>query len=149
MKSFPNDITIPTELYRGKSLTTIEGCFENMKGDLGLRPNFHHTDTPTNAPVHVTVLAYHILAGIVKKLRTAGIHHDWNTIRNTLATHVRVTTTMNTEDGHVIDVSTCTAPTEKQHTIYHKLPILLVELWLIHPTRYLVTGFVYTIQAVF
>jgi Transposase DDE domain len=106
-----------------RSLTTIEGCFESMKGDLGLRPNFHHTDTPTIAHVHVTVLAYHILAGILKKLRTAGIHHDWNTIRNTLATHVRVTTTMNTEDGHVIEVRTCTAPTEKQHTIYHKLHI--------------------------
>jgi hypothetical protein len=77
----------------------------------------------SNAHVHVTVLAYHILAGILKKLRTAGIHHDWNTIRNTLATHVRVTTTMNTEDGHVIEVRTCTAPTEKQHTIYHKLHI--------------------------
>lgn len=106
-----------------RSLTTIEGCFESMKGDLGLRPNFHHTDTPTIAHVHVTVLAYHILAGILKKLRTAGIHHDWNTIRNTLATHVRITTTMNTEDGHVIDVRTCTAPTEKQRTIYHKLHI--------------------------
>ncbi|MEK6729470.1 MAG: hypothetical protein AABY76_05535, partial [Planctomycetota bacterium] len=44
--------------------------------------------------IPVTVLAYHILAGIVKKLRTAGIHHDWNTIRNILATHVRVTTTL-------------------------------------------------------
>ena len=106
-----------------RSLTTIEECFENMKGDLGLRPNFHHTDIPTIAHVHVTVLAYHILAGILKKLRTEGIHYDWNTIRNILATHIRVTTTMNTEDGHVIDVRTCTTPTEKQHIIYHKLHI--------------------------
>jgi hypothetical protein len=34
-----------------------------------------------------------------------------------------VTTTMNTEDGHVVDVRTCTTPTEKQHTIYNKLHI--------------------------
>ncbi|MBE7548379.1 MAG: hypothetical protein HS127_15010 [Planctomycetia bacterium] len=46
-----------------------------------------------------------------------------NTIRNILATHIRVTTTMNTKDGCVIDVRTCTAPTEKQHTIYNKLQI--------------------------
>ena len=97
-----------------RSLTTIEECFENMKGDLGLRPLYIHTDVPTIAHVHITVLAYHILAGM---------HYDWNTIRNILATHVRVTTTMNTEDGHVIEVRTCTAPTEKQHTIYHKLHI--------------------------
>ncbi|MCZ7611769.1 MAG: hypothetical protein M5U17_16625, partial [Ignavibacterium sp.] len=79
--------------------------------------------TPTIAHVHVTVLAYHILAGILKKLRTAGVHYNWNTIRNILATHIRVTTTMNTKDGCVIDVRTCTAPTEKQHTIYNKLQI--------------------------
>ncbi len=72
-----------------RSLTTIEESFETMKGNLGLRPNFHHTDTPTIAHVHITVLAYHLLAGIVKKLRTAGIHHTWNTIRNILATHIR------------------------------------------------------------
>ena len=106
-----------------RSLSTVEESFENMKGGLGLRPNFHHTDIPTIAHVHITVLAYHMLAGILKKLRTAGIHYDWNTIREILATHIRVTTTMNTEDGHVIDVRTCTTPTEKQHTIYNKLHI--------------------------
>jgi hypothetical protein len=106
-----------------RSLTTIEESFENMKGDLGLRPNFHHSDIPTIAHVHVTVLAYHMLARILKKLRTSGIYYDWNTIRNILATHIRVTTTMNTEDGHVIDVRTCTTPTEKQHMIYNKLHI--------------------------
>ncbi|MBE7444657.1 MAG: hypothetical protein HS132_05205 [Planctomycetia bacterium] len=75
----------------------------------------------TIAHVHITVLAYHMLAGILKKLRTAGIHHTWNTIRNILATHIRVTTTMNTEDGHVIDVRTCTTPTKEQHMIYNNL----------------------------
>ena len=104
-----------------RSLITVEKSFEDMKGDLGLRPNFPHGDIPTIAHVHVTVLAYHMLAGILKKLSSAGIHYTWDTIRNILATHMRVTTTMNTEDGHVIDVRTCTTPTEKQHMIYNKL----------------------------
>ncbi len=104
-----------------RSLTTVEESFRNMKSDLGLRPSFHHQDIPTIAHAHVTVLAYHMLAGILKKLRTAGIHYNWDTIRNILATHVRVTTTMNTEDGHIIDARTCTAPTDKQHMIYNKL----------------------------
>lgn len=106
-----------------RSLTTVEESFKHMKGDLGLRPNFHHEDIPTIAHVHITVLAYHMLAGILKKLRTGGIHYNWNTIRNILQSHIRVTTTMNTEDGHVVDVRTCTTPTEKQHTIYNKLHI--------------------------
>jgi len=106
-----------------RSLTTVEESFRNMKSNLGLRPNFHHDDIPTIAHVHVTVLAYHMLAGILKKLQTGGIQYDWNTIRNILQSHIRVTTTMNTEDGHVIDVRTCTTPTEQQHMIYNKLHI--------------------------
>jgi transposase len=106
-----------------RTLTTIEDSFSKMKGDLGLRPNYHHTDTPTIAHVNATVLSYHILAGILKKLRAGGIHFNWNTICNILATHIRVTSTMNTEDGHVIDTRTCTTPTEKQHIIYNKLKI--------------------------
>ncbi len=49
-----------------RSLTTVEESFKHMKGDLGLRPNFHHEDIPTIAHVHITVLAYHMLAGILK-----------------------------------------------------------------------------------
>ena len=49
-----------------RSLTTVEESFKHMKGDLGLRPNFHHTDIPTIAHAHVTVLGYHMLAGILK-----------------------------------------------------------------------------------
>ncbi len=106
-----------------RTLTTIEESFAKMKGDLGLRPNYHHTDIPTIAHVNVTVLSYHILAGILKKLRTGGIHFNWNTICNILATHIRVTSTMSTEDGHVIDTRTCTTPTDKQYMIYNKLKI--------------------------
>jgi hypothetical protein len=106
-----------------RSLTTVEESFKYMKSDLGLRPNFHHRDTPTIAHMHITVLSYHMLAGILKKLRTGGIKYNWNTIRNILASHIRLTTTLNTEDGHIIDVRTCTTPTEKQHVIYNKLHI--------------------------
>ena len=93
-----------------------------------MRPNFHHRVIPTIAHVHVAVLAYHILAGISKKLRTTGFHYNWNTIRNILATHIRVTTTTNTEDGHVIDFSTWTTSEEKQHMIYNKLHIKYAPL---------------------
>ena len=111
-----------------RSLVTIEDCFEKMKGALGLRPNFHHTDAPTIAHVHITVLGYHILAGILKKLRMAGINYSWGTVRNMLATHMRVTTTMNSEDNHILNIRTCTTPTAKQHLIYNALKIKLTPL---------------------
>jgi len=111
-----------------RSLTTIEDCFAKMKGTLGLRPNFHHTDAPTIAHVHITVLGYHILAGILKKLRMAGINYKWGSIRNILATHTRVTTTMNSEDNHILNIRTCTTPTAKQYLIYNALKIKLTPL---------------------
>jgi len=111
-----------------RSLLTIEDCFEKMKGTLGMRPNFHHTDEPTIAHVHITVLGYHMLAGILKKLRMKGINYKWGTIRDILATHVRVTTTMNSEDHHVINIRTSTTPTAKQYLIYKGLKIKLTPL---------------------
>jgi len=51
-----------------RSLTTIEDFFKTMGGTLGLRPNFHHTDVPTIAQAHITVLSYHMLAGILNKV---------------------------------------------------------------------------------
>ncbi len=111
-----------------RSLTTIEDCFKNMKGVLGLRPNFHHTDVPTIAHVHITVLGYHILAGILKKLRMADINYNWGSIRNILATHTRVTTTMNSQDNHIVNIRTCTTPTAKQYLIYNALRLKLTPL---------------------
>ncbi len=111
-----------------RSLTTIEDCFKNMKGTLGLRPNFHHTDVPTIAHVHITVMGYHILAGILKKLRMADINYSWGSIRNILATHTRVTTTMNSQDNHIVNIRTCTTPTAKQYLIYNALKIKLAPL---------------------
>ena len=52
-----------------RSLVTLEKSFEDMKGDLGLRPNFHQGDIPTIAHVHVTVLAYHNACGDIKKVK--------------------------------------------------------------------------------
>ncbi|MDI6735728.1 MAG: transposase, partial [bacterium] len=49
-----------------------------------------------------TVLAYHILHTIRFKLRQKGIHSKWNTIRDILSNHVRITTNMKTKDGKMV-----------------------------------------------
>ena len=56
-----------------RSLTTIESSFKSMKSELGLRPNYHKNDDSTIAHIFITVIAYHVLAGILKKLRSQGI----------------------------------------------------------------------------
>jgi len=107
-----------------RTLTTIEDSFRSMKSELGLRPNYHKRDGTGTAHIFITVIAYHIIAGILKKLRTNGINYSWRTIRNILSTQVRVTTSFKTEDQATIHIRTTTTPTLKQSDLYSKLGLV-------------------------
>ena len=104
-----------------RSLTTVESSFRSMKSHLGLRPIHHKRDDATTAHIFITVIAYHILAGIMKRLRENGINYNWETIRNILSTHVRVTTTFKTKDRSVISIRNSTSLTLRQQEIYKSL----------------------------
>lgn len=106
-----------------RSLATVEDSFRSMKSHLGLRPIHHKRDDTTTAHIFITVLAYHMLAGILKKLRSNKIDHNWQTIRNLLSTHVRVTTTFKTEDESTINIRNSSIPTLNQQAIYRSLNI--------------------------
>lgn len=105
-----------------RSLVMIEDGFCSMKSELGLRPNFHHEDKPTAAHVHVTVVAYHMVCGILKKLQKQDINYTWQTVREMLSTHMRITTTMNSDD-RIINIRSNTTPTADQCRIYTALGI--------------------------
>jgi hypothetical protein len=107
-----------------RTLTTVEDSFRSMKSELGLRPNYHKRDDTSTAHIFITVIAYHIIAGILKKLRTNGINYSWRTIRRILSTQVRVTTSFNTEDKATMHIRTTTTPTLKQSDIYSKLGLV-------------------------
>ena len=107
-----------------RMLTTVEDSFRSMKSELGLRPNYHKRDDTGTAHIFITIIAYHIIAAILKKLRTNGINYSWRTIRNLLSTQVRVTTSFNTEDKATIHIRTTTTPTLKQSDLYSKLGLL-------------------------
>ncbi|MCK5491390.1 MAG: IS1634 family transposase [Candidatus Pacebacteria bacterium] len=110
-----------SEIHR--SLTTIEDSFSSMKGHLGLRPNFHHTDAPTIAHIFITVLAYHIMSVILKKLKNRNINYNWSTLRSILSTHIRLTSTMQTKEQKTIHIRSNTRPDERQTLIYNALGI--------------------------
>jgi transposase len=95
-----------------------------MKSELGLRPNYHKRDDTGTAHIFITVIAYHIIAGILKKLRAKAINYSWRTIREILSTQVRVTTSFKTEDKNTIHIRTTTSPTIKQAKIYSVLGII-------------------------
>jgi hypothetical protein len=111
-----------------RSLTTIESSFKSMKSELGLRPNYHKNEDSTIAHIFITVIAYHVLAGIMKKLRSKGIKYTWDSIRKILSNHARVTNTFNKEDGNTIHIRNSSTPTLKQREIYKALKLKINPL---------------------
>ena len=72
-------------------LTLVEKAFRCLKSSLGLRPVFHQIEWRSDAHLFISVLAYHILHVIEQKLRSHGYHRSWDTIRDILSTHQRLT----------------------------------------------------------
>lgn len=111
-----------------RSLTTIENSFRSMKSHLGLRPIHHQKDENSEAHLFVTVIAYHFVAGIIKRLRAKGINDNWNSVRETLNSHRRVTTNLNTKEDVVINIRQNTDANLAQNKIYKALKIITTNL---------------------
>jgi hypothetical protein len=106
-----------------RSLTRVEAGFKTLKQEAGLRPNYHKIDKMMKAHIYISVLAFHFISGIIKQLRNAGIHYSWNSVRNIMSSHTRITTTMTTKEGETVTIRDTTKPTLKQKEIYHALKI--------------------------
>ena len=99
-------------------LLDLEDAFRSMKSELGLRPVHHQIEKRCDAHLFITVLAYHVLHTIRVKLKAHGITYSWSTIRDILATHFRVTTSLKRSDGKMLYIRK-TAKPEKCHTMIY------------------------------
>jgi transposase len=106
-----------------RSLTIVENSFRSMKSELGIRPNHHKRDDSSVAHIFITVLAYHIVAGVLKKLRSNGIRYSWASIRELLSNHQRSTSTFSTAEGDAMNIRSSTDPTLRHSEIYKALGI--------------------------
>lgn len=84
-------------------LRRIEHSFLCMKSHLGLRPNFHRLEGRMDAHMFISVVAYHILHAIEYKLKKTGDRRTWETVKNELRSHARVTVGLDykEEDGRI------------------------------------------------
>ena len=106
-----------------RSLTTIESSFRAMKSDLGLRPNYHKCEEATLAHIFLSVLAYHMVCPVLKRLSESGLDYTWNSVRNLLSSHDRVVTAFNTDDEHCVFIKNTTTANMSQKSIYDALKI--------------------------
>lgn len=109
-------------------LKRIEDAFRHMKTDLGLRPNCHQKDTRAEGHIFITVLAYHVLNSILKRLHRCDYTNSWRTIKQILATHIRGTMGFHSEDGEITYIRKCSRPNYEQKRIYDLLQLEEIPL---------------------
>jgi transposase len=105
------------------TLSRAEDGFRALKGDLGLRPNYHQIERRVEGHVWITILAYHLLCWIQETLKDAGDPRSWGTIRRVLQTHCYTTIVVPTKGGKTYRLRKAGQPEEMQKAIYEKLKI--------------------------
>jgi transposase len=104
-------------------LTDLESVFRSLKSELGLRPVFHHKEERADGHLFITVLAYQCVQFLRVKLKAAGIHDSWATLRETLSIQRRVTTTFRQRDGRTLHVRKATSAEPELMAIYRALGV--------------------------
>ena len=102
-------------------LGEVEDSFRSLKSELGMRPVHHRKDRRQEGHLFITVLAYHLLVTIQRKLNRNGICHRWSKIRERLANHMRATASMNNDKGERIYIRQTSDPEPYHLQIYRAL----------------------------
>jgi transposase len=102
-------------------LTNVEDAFRTLKSELNLRPIYHRKESRTDTHLFLTVLAYHLLNSIRLKLRQHDVSMRWERVRELLTSHVRITTSLTTQEGERIDIRNSSVPEPFQRAVYDAL----------------------------
>ncbi len=105
------------------TLTDLEAVFRSLKSELGLRPAYHHKPGRASGHLFITVIAYQLVQVIRARLRQAGEHASWTTLRRILEGQQRITATFQRTDGRTLHVRKATRAEPPQHAIYDTLGI--------------------------
>ena len=98
-------------------LTQLESVFRSLKTDLGLRPVYHQIERRIEGHLFISVLAYHFVHTMRLQLKAQGVHDSWQTLRQTLSSQQRITTTLTRRDGRAVHVRKATRPEPHQQRI--------------------------------
>ena len=105
------------------TLTDVEAVFRSLKSELGLRPIFHHKQHRADGHLFISVLAYQAVQVLRTRLKRAGRHDNWTTLRNALQPLQRTTTTFTRNDGRTLHLRKTALPDDQQAAIYHAMGI--------------------------
>jgi transposase len=100
------------------TLNRVESAFRMMKSELGFRPVHHQKETRTAAHLFISVLAYHLLAIIERRLLECNIHKQWDSLRKTLSTFTRNTVIMRDDNGNAHHIRVSNKPENAHSEIF-------------------------------
>jgi transposase len=109
-------------------LKELEDAFRSMKGEMGLRPNYHQKENRSDGHIFITVLAYHVLNSIQHILKQNDQNNSWETIRILLSTHRIGSVKLLTNIGKTIHVRKCSTPEAFHQLIYNALKLDFVPV---------------------
>lgn len=107
-------------------LTDLEAVFRSLKSELGMRSVFHQKEERCDGHLFITVLAYQFVQIIRRHLSAKNICQRWQSLRETLSSQCRVTTTFRRSDGHTLHVRKSTRAEYQQITIYQALEVDMI-----------------------
>jgi len=105
------------------TLTNVEGAFRSLKTDSGLRPVYHQNAQRTQGHLFISVLAYHLLINIERRLRAAGDIRKWDTIKKQLSTHQRSTVVFTDKNEIINHIRISGSPEHAHKEIYKMLGV--------------------------
>jgi len=112
------------ELWRSYMvLTKAEAGFRCLKGQLGLRPNFHRLEHRVDGHIFISLLAYQLMRFVCYRLEQCGDRRNWATLREILGSHCYATTELPTISGEVHRVRKPGRPEPIHRQIYNHLGI--------------------------
>ena len=86
-----------------------------------MRPVFHQKTHRVEGHLFISVLAYNLVHQIRLRLKAQGIDDSWETIRTTLSTQVRITTSLRGEGGEQIHIRKSNYPNAAQQVLLRAL----------------------------
>jgi len=88
-----------------------------------MRPVYHQTTERVEGHLWITLLAYHLVHVLRVRLKEQGLHDSWESLRRRMRGHMRVTTSLRTQEGTTLHIRKAARPEAWQQTIYTALGI--------------------------
>ena len=105
-------------------LNDIEAVFCSLKSELGLRPVYHQRQAHANAHMFFSVIAYQAIQLLRQRIKRAGQHDSWTTVRDILGPLQRTTTTFRRDDGRMVHLRKTADPDAFPSALYQAMQVV-------------------------